>query len=237
MTMTTGSIADPRRLAARIAGFTLVFGFALVIFGEFFLAASLIVPNDAAQTAANILAHETRFRTYAVCNLLYVMDLLVLCSALYVVLKPVNLGLALAATLIRFMYAILWILVVLNLFGALALLGPAPYLKVLTPDALATLARMQIRVGFDAYYVGLPFFALASTFCAWLWWKSGHVPKILAGFGFVASAWGVFCGLTYLVFPHFSEVVNAWLFDMPLELFELALGAWLLFRSIRPSGG
>lgn len=230
--MVTGPLTD-RRLAARIAGFTLVFGFVLAVFGQFYLSAPLMVPGDAVKTAAAILAHETRFRGYAVCNLLYVMDLLVLCSALYVVLKPVNQGLALAATFIRFMYAILWILVVLSLFGALALLGPAPYLKVLAPDALATLARMQIRVGFDAYYVGLPFFALASTLCAWLWWKSGYIPKALAGFGLVASAWGVFCGLTYLIFPHFNEAVNDWLFDTPLGLFELALGFWLMFRGIR----
>ena len=230
--MTTAALTDQRR-AARIAGFTLVFGFVLVVFGQFVLLAPLIVPGDATQTAASILAHETRFRTYTVCNLLYVMDLLVLCSALYVALKPVNAGLALAATFIRFMFAILWILTVLHMFGALALLGPAPYLKVLASDALATLARMQIRVSFDAYYIGLPFFALASTLCAWLWWKSGYVPKALAGFGLVASAWGVACGLIYLIFPHFNEAVNEWLFDTPLGLFELALGFWLMFRGIR----
>ncbi len=230
--MTIGAIAN-QRLAARIVGFTLILGFALAVFGEFWLSSPLIVPSDATRTAANILEHETRFRLYAVCNLLYVMDLVVLCAALYGVLKPVNSGIALTATFIRFMYAILWILVVLNLFGALALLGPAPYLKVLAQDQLATLARMQIRVGFDAYYVGLPFFALASTLCAWLWWKSGQVPKVLAGFGILASAWGVFCGLTYLVFPHFNETVNDWLFDTPLGLFELALGFWLLFRGLR----
>lgn len=230
--MVTASPAD-QRLAARIAGFTLVFGFVLAVFGQFYLSTPLIMPGDAIETAANILAHETRFRTYAVCNLLYVMDLVVLCAALYVVLKPVNTGLALAATFIRFTYAILWILVVLNLFGALALLGPSPYLKVLAPDQLATLARMDIRVGFDAYYVGLPFFAVASTLCAWLWWRSGYIPKVLAGFGLVASAWGVFCGLTYLIFPHFNAAVNDWLFDTPLGLFELVLGFWLMFKGIR----
>ncbi|MGE5625612.1 MAG: DUF4386 domain-containing protein [Bacillota bacterium] len=231
--MTIGSVTEPQRLAARIAGFALVFGFAIVVFAQFWLSAPLIVANDAAQTAANILAHETRFRGYAVCNLVYVMDLVVLSAALYVVLRPVNQGLALAAAFLRFMYAVLWILVVLNLFGALALLGPAPYLKALAPEQLAALSRMHIRVGFDAYYVGLPFFALASTLCAWLWWKSGYVPKALAGFGLAASGWGVFCGIVYLVFPHFNATVNDWLFDTPLGLFELAVGFWLLFRGIR----
>lgn len=231
--MNTSIVTASQRSAARIAGFALLFGFFLVVSGEFFLAPPLIVPNDAAQTAANILAHATRFRLYAVDNLVYVADLLVLCSTLYVVLRPISQGLALAATFIRFMYAVLWILVVLNLFSALALLGNAPYLKAMPAGQLEALARMHIRVGFDAYYVGLPFFSLASTLCAWLWLKSRYVPKALAVFGILASAWGIACGLIYLVFPHFNEAVNDWWFDTPLGLFELALGFWLMVRGVK----
>lgn len=233
--MTSMDIDAGQRTAARIAGFTLLFGFAIVVFGQFWLSSGLFVPDDATQTAAAILAHETRFRLYAVCNLLYVMDLLVLLTALYVVLKPVGRGLALAAASLRFVYAMLWIATLLNMLGALRLLGDAPYLKVIEPDHLRALARLRLRDSYDDYYVGLPFFALASTLCAWLWLKSGYIPKALAGFGLAASAWGVFCALAFLVFPHFNESVNDWLFDTPLGLFEVVLGFWLLIRGIRTS--
>lgn len=36
-------------------------------------------------------------------------------------------------------------------------------------------------------------------------------------------------------FPHFSETVNANWFDMPISLFEMALGLWLLIKGLRPS--
>ena len=36
--------------------------------------------------------------------------------------------------------------------------------------------------------------------------------------------------------PHFNETVNDWLFDTPLGLFEMALGFWLLFNGLKPSG-
>jgi len=229
-------IDKSQRTAAWIAGFALVFGFAVVVFGEFYLVAGLLVPGDAAQTARNILDHETRFRAYAVCNLLYVLDLVTLISALYVVLKPVSQGLALAAAFLRLIYALLWVALVMDLFSALTLLGDAPYLHAVAPDALQALARAELRGSFDAYYVGLPFFALASTLSAWLFWKSGYVPKVLAGFGVLASAWGAACGIIYLVFPHFNQTVSDWLFDTPLGLFEIALGLWLMSKGLRQPG-
>ena len=37
----------------------------------------------------------------------------------------------------------------------------------------------------------------------------------------------------FLVFPNFNEIVNDWLFDTPMGLFELTLGFWLLFKGLR----
>ena len=228
------AISQSQRTAARVAGLTLVLGMAIVVFGQFYLSAGLLVPDDATQTARNTLDHETRFRFYAVCNLLYVLNLVTLLSALYVVLKPVNQGLAMAAAFFRLIYALLWVAAVMNMFGALTLLGDAPYLQVVGSGTLQALARVRLRGNFDAYYVGLPFFALASTLSSWLWLKSGYIPKALAGFGVLGSAWGVICGFMFLVFPHFNETVNDWWFDTPLGLFEMALGFWLLFKGLRP---
>jgi hypothetical protein len=231
------SIDASQRSAARIAGVTLIFGFVVVVFGQFYLGDGLLVPYDAVKTAGNILAHETRYRLWAAGNLLYVMDMLVLISALYVVLKPVGQGLALGAAFLRLVYAFTWVYAVLNMFGSLNLLADVPYLKVIDPGQLQALAKLHLRGNFDAYYVGLPFFALASTLCAWLWLKSGYIPKALAWFGILCSAWGVACGFIYLVFPHFNETVNDWLFDTPLGLFELALGSWLLIKGLKPVAG
>lgn len=231
--MTVNTIDASQHSAARIAGFTLILGFAIAVFGNFYLSAGLLVPHDAVETARQILAHETRFRLFAVSDLLYALDLVVLMSALYVVLRPVNQGLALAATFCRLVYALLWIAMVLNLLEALPLMQGGDYLDVIGTDKLQALAKWATRGGFDDYYVGLPFFALASTLCVSLWLKSGYIPKALAWFGLAASAWGVACGLIYLVFPHFNETVNDWLFDTPLGLFELALGFRLMIKGLQ----
>jgi hypothetical protein len=154
-------------------------------------------------------------------------------SALYVVLKPVNPGLALVGALFRLVFALLWLLSPLNLLAALRVLN-AKYLQVLEPDRLQALARFHLGSGFDDYYLGLPFFGLAATVCAWLWLKSNYIPKGLSIFGVIASAWCVFCAVIYLIFPDFNKIVNDYIFDTPMALFELVVSFWLLFKGLSP---
>jgi hypothetical protein len=44
------------------------------------------------------------------------------------------------------------------------------------------------------------------------------------------------CAFAFIVFPNFDETVNAWWFDTPMGIFEMATGLWLLFKGLRPSG-
>jgi hypothetical protein len=115
-------------------------------------------------------------------------------------------------------------------------LGSASYLQVFEADRLQTLARLHLAANFDDYYVGLPFFGLAATVCSYLWLKSNYIPRALAGFGVVSSAWCVLCAFVFLIFSNFNKIVNDYWFDLPMGLFELALSFWLLFKGLRPIG-
>jgi len=233
--MTTDTIGNSQRLAAKVAGVAGLLAFILVVFGNYVLLEPLIVPRNAVDTARNILAHQTQFRVALICFITYGIGAIVLLTALYVVLAPVNRGLALASALFRLVFVILWLIAPLNSLAALRLLGDASYLKVFEPERLQALARVQIAGSFDDYYVGLPFFGLAATVCAWLWWKSNYIPKGLSLFGVISSAWCVFCAFVYLIFPNFNKIVNDYIFDSPMALFELVVSFWLLFKGLRPS--
>jgi hypothetical protein len=115
----------------------------------------------------------------------------------------------------------------------LRLLGTSSYLQVFEADRLQALARLCLAATFDDYYVGLPFFGLAATVGAWLWLKSGYIPRALALFGVISSAWCVLCAFVYLIFPAFAKPVDPYWFDSPMALFELALALWLLFKGLR----
>jgi hypothetical protein len=232
--MTTDKIDNSQRTAAKVAGIAGVLMFAIVVFGNFVLLNPLIVPRNAVDTARNILAHQTQFRAALTCFISYDIGAIVLATALYVILGPINRGLALAGAFFRVVFATLWLIAPLNSLAALRLLGDAPYLKIFEPDRLQALARVQLAGSFDDYYVGLPFFGLAATLCAWLWLKSKYIPRGLSIFGVIGSAWCVFCAFVYLIFPNFNKIVNDWWFDFPMAVFELIVSVWLLFKGLNP---
>lgn len=232
--MTPGHSRPSQSRAVKVAGLALILPFAIVAFAEFAILERLIVPGEAALTAQNILAHTSQFRLGITCYILYAVGNTVLLTALYVILKPVNHGLALLASFFRLVYAAMWLVMAIDLFRALQFLGNSSYLAVFSTDQLQTLAKLSLASGFDVYYVGLLFYGLASTLCGWLWFKSNYIPKVIATFGVLASAWAVFCSLVFFVFPGFDKIIGLWWFDTPLGLFEIVTGFWLLIRGIRP---
>src|SRR5712692_5832054 len=232
--MTINTIGNSQRTAAKVAGFSCLLTMAIVVFANYALLNPLIVPGNAAETARNIVAHETQLRITVTCFLIYSAGVVVLIAALYVILKPVNPGLALVGAIFRLVFALLWLLTTLNLLSALRLLGSASYLQVFETDRLQALARLHLGGNFDAYYVGLPFFGLAATVCAYLWIKSNYIPKGLAAFGVISSAWCVICAFVFLIFPNFNKTVNDYWFDSPMAIFEMVLSFWLLFKGLKP---
>src|SRR5437870_9129350 len=233
--MTTDKIDNAQRTAAKVAGVAGLLAFALVVFGNYVLLEPLVIPRDAAETARNILAHQTQFRLALICFITYGIGAIVLLTALYVVLAPVNRGLALAGALFRLVFAMLWLIAPLNSLAALRLFGDAPYMKIFEPDRLQALARVQLAGSFDDYYVGLPFFGMAATVCAYLWLKSNYIPKGLSIFGVISSVWCVLCAFVFLIFPNFNKIVNDYIFDTPMAIFELVVSLWLLVKGLRPS--
>ena len=228
------SIDNSQRTAAKVAGISGLFAVAIVVFANYVLLSPLIVPGNAAETARNIVAHQLQFRVTVTCFLIYSASVVVLLTALYVILKSVNQGLALVGALFRLVFALLWLLSTLNMLGALRLLGSASYLQVFESDRLEALARLNVAANFDDYYVGLPFFGLAATVCAYLWLKSNYIPKGLAMFGVISSAWCVICAFVFLIFPHFNKVINDYWFDSPMAIFEMVVSFWLLFKGLSP---
>jgi hypothetical protein len=226
-------IDNSQRTAAKIAGWSYLLSFAAVVFANYALLGPLIIPRNAVETAQNILAHPTQFRVALTLFLTDSVGAVVLAAALYVILKPINHYLALLGALFRLAFAMSWLLSAINLLGALRLLGSTPYLQVFEADRLQVLARLTIAATFDDYYVGLPFFGLAATVCAYLWIKSNYIPRGLAIYGFVASAWCVLCAVVYLIFPEFNKIVNDYIFDSPMALFELAVSVWLLVKGLK----
>lgn len=91
----TSRLEPAQQTVAKVAGFADRFTFASVVFAQFRIHDRLIIQSNAAETARNILAHERLFRIGIACELIYCVGIVVLLAALYLILEPVNQGLAL----------------------------------------------------------------------------------------------------------------------------------------------
>lgn len=129
----------------------------------------------------------------------------------------------------------MWLMVTLRLFDALRLIDGDDNLRTFDPGSLHALARAYLDARVDYYYVGLLFGALASIPCAYLWFKSRYIPRVLAAYGLISSVWAVVCTVAFIAFPDFSRLVNLWWFDMPMGIFDIALSLWLLIKGLPQS--
>jgi len=232
MTMGVDPVA---RRAARFAGLGYLLTNLTVVGVTYGVVVPLIGAVPPAQATRNILAHQAQLRLGIVGYLFYCMEVVALTGALYVALRAVDPLLALLATVGRLFQAAAWLLISLNLSTALRLLTRREYAHLLPPDQLPVLVRLHLS-GHDQYYVGLLFWTLASAIMAWLWLRSRLVPRAVAAFGILASLWGAVCTVALLLDPAFATLVDLNLFDIPLVLYEMVLGAILLSRGVcRPT--
>ncbi len=218
-------------MAARIAGLAYLVTFAVVVVANFAIFSRLSVVGDAAATARNVLSHEGLFRTYLALDLLYCIGGVVLLTALYALLAPVHRSLALAAAVSRLIFVLTWTLTTVLQYLALRILHDPHFLDVFTPPQLQALAKLFLGGGGETYYVGLPFYGLASTLCSVVWLRTRQIPPWLAIWGVIGSGWCVLSALAFIAVPNFERMVNPWLYDSPMGLFELVAGAWLLITA------
>jgi hypothetical protein len=225
-----GSQGRDRHQAARVAGLAYLLSFATLIAVNFAILEPLVGHATPTEIARNVLAHQTLYRLGLTGLLINCAGILIASVGLYVVLEPVHRMWALAAMIGRLVYGLTWLLLAINAFTALRLLTQPEY-RGLSADQLAILARLHLS-GHDLYYVGLLFWSLAATIGALLWFRSEVIPRALAVFGALAGTWCTICTLALNVAPGFSNVVDLWLFDTPMVLFEIIVCSILLIRAV-----
>ena len=137
--MTTRTVETSQLIAARVAGLAYLLIIILGLLKGFFLESSLIVSGNDAATVNNIIANELQFRLVVASELILYMLVVLLSLALYIVLKPVNKNLALAALFFRFGEGIIGVVITV-LSGLIPLL-------LLNRQAVFETEQLQALVG------------------------------------------------------------------------------------------
>jgi hypothetical protein len=216
------------RSAALVAGLGLLVMAVLAAFSNFYVLQNLVVPGDAAKTAANIIASAGRFRIAICCFLIVAVLDVVVAWALYLLLKPANRDLSLLAAWFRVVYAAILALALTNLLTVLQLLTGADYLKVLGANQLYAQVMLSLGAFRSGWDIGLVFFGLHLLVLGYLVFTSGYSPKwlgifvIVAGLGYLVDSFGK------ILLPSYNLTIASFTF-----VGEVLLMIWLLWKGIK----
>jgi hypothetical protein len=203
----------------------------LIIFGVIgqVLIRSLIVPEDAAQTAANIRANELLFSGGNVLWLVGEMFLLFLGVIYYIMLKPVNKNLATLALVLVIVGVAIESLNTLNNFAALHLLSNSEYLGAFSAEQVNAQAMFLI----ESWDVGYNIAAIMSfgpylVPVGYLVYRSGYFPKILGILVVLAGIAITVEGLQHFLFPDVAAITI--LAGAVAVIGEFSFCGWLLVK-------
>ena len=231
--MTLSTIDNSQNTAAKVVGIAYLLALVPAVFAEFYVRDHLVVFDNAAQTALNIVAHERLFRLGIASNVTVFAIDVVLITALYVVLNGVNRSVALLALGWGLIETAIFVVVTLTDFDVLRILSGAGYLQAFEADRLQALTRLSIGAHHDAYNVGLVFAGLRSTAFCYLWFNSHFIPRALAAWGVFASVLMGGFAFSFIIFPELLKIVPVTIYGAPIFLFELTMGFWLLLKGLR----
>lgn len=221
---------------ARVAGFGLLLMAILAMFANFSVVEGLIIPDDAATTANNIITNEVLFRSgFISFVIVLILDVLV-AWALYVLLKPVNKNLAKLAAWFRLVYTAIFGIALSNLLNVLPLLSGAEYLTAFTTDQLHAQVMLLINAFNNGWLVGLVFFGFHLLVVGYLIVKSrGYLPRVIGIFLIIASAGYVIDSIAHFLLPNYTDYKTIFLLivAVPGVIGELSLAFWLLIKGVK----
>jgi Domain of unknown function (DUF4386) len=199
------------------------------LFGEAYVRGSLLDGGSASKTASNLIESNLLFRIGLVTELLTFCGVVVLVWALYQLLREFNHQLAVLA--LSFRLVELGVHFSAVSFGVLAmsLLSGGEYTQAFPAADLQGLVGVALRAQLAGLGIGFIPLGLGSAVFALLLLRSGYVPRPLAALGIFASLLLAAYSFGVVLSPNTSDFFYVGM--LPMFIYEVSLGAWLLFKS------
>ena len=191
----------------------------------------LIVRGDAAATASNIRASESRFRAFIATWIVMLVADVVVAWALYVFLKPAGDSLSLLTAWVRLVYVAVAAIAVVNLLSLLDLVRSADDSEAFQTDQINAQAMRYLSSYDFGFNVGYVFFGLHILGLGYLIVRLDYIPSVLgillivASVGYLIDSFASFLSSRYANNEAFFFVFVA----VPAIISELSLTVWLLF--------
>ena len=192
------------------------------ITAQVFIADRLVVPGDAATTAANILGNTSLYRLGFTIFMLEMVAQVVVSALAYDLLKPVNRSVARISAIIGLTGCGIKTMARLFYYAPLILLSGASYLSAFQPAQLEALSLALVSINSRGAAIGIIFFGFETLLRGWLVFKSGFLPRFLGvlsmvgGIGWLTFLWPPLGSLAFTGVALFAIVgviaTSGWLF-------------------------
>ena len=230
--MKTMSFTQNMKRNARTAGVLYLVVILSGLFSELFVRSGIIVPGDAAATAANITANDFLFRLGFVSDLVMVMSDVGLALLFYLLLKPVSQGLSLLAAFFRLAQASVLGINLLHYYLPLLLLGDGNHSSGFSTEQINALSLFFLNAHSYGYLISGVFFSMSCIILGYLMYQSISFPKWLgilvaaAGFSYLIDS------LTHFLFPELTSQSEILVLTIAVAS-ELTLCLFLLIKGIK----
>ena len=228
--MTKNTNTSSPRPRARLAGSLYLLTIITGVFAELFVRGALVVRDDAATTATNILTHEPLYRLGLAADPVMLMCYVAVTLLFYDLFKPVNRRLSLLAAFFSLVGIAVLAVNSLNHLAPLVFLEGGQSMSAFETNQLQTLAFASIRMHTRGYLISGVFFGIYMLLLGHLIFSSGSLPRILGvlmavgGLSFLTNSFAIFLLPTLVAgFPNVGMLGG---------IAELALSLWLMARGV-----
>ena len=231
MMMDSQVSAIPVRTVARIGGLLYLTIIALGLFQELFVRSPLIVPRDAAITAANIASMELLWRLGIAAEILLLSCATALTLIFLILLSPVSRNLTWLAVFFNLIAIAVEASAALDLLRALYPLSGAGYLQAFDATQLHALTRLATRSHAHGFGVALIFFGFCTLVLGLLIYRSGYLPRILGVMMAIAGICYLTNSFALIIVPAVADRLFPAIL-LPAFVAELSLALWLLLKGV-----
>lgn len=218
---------------ARLTGFLYLLIIICAGFSQGAVREVLIVAGDAGATANNILGNSYLFKTGLIMDLTAFSIDAGVSILLYILLRPVDKGLAMTAAAFRLIaHPAVGSLNLLNHFAALRVLESPGFAASFDISQLQELSLFFMELHNMGYLIAGVFFGIHCLLLGYLLYKSNFFPKFIgvlltfAAFGYLIESFG------FIFFPELKSTF-ALIVGFSAGIGEVTLTLWLLIKGVR----
>lgn len=223
---------SPVKQTARRAGFLYLAIFLAVPISAVIGRSALSLEAPGTGLAASLINSELQFRIGMAAETIVFVVEIVLAAVLYVLLRPVNQSLSLAAAFFRVGEAILQgVNLITSAMVVMLVRGEGSLAAAFEPDQLSALAMLFLDTNAFIIMLWGLFFGFHLLLLGFLVYRSGFWPGILgillmlASLGYLAQSYG------HIIVPQCDSILSTIVFVLAIPG-ELAFTAWLLWKGI-----